>query len=252
MTQFRNLDTEALNLRDLIASDEGFRNLTVKSALEAINRFQECFPRHHGVWSICYDIKETIEKTKYTITRPVLHELMCPLLTDEVILNKAERIRSVWTKTNKKEIDLPVDPVARVREQLKSRDLNQKIAVRGFIPRGLHRQVQKINKAVDVKEKRFFDSIFRPQRGGFRGRSRGGYSQRNYNNRPQPRQNYSYGSRQRGSFRGRGRARGRGRGNFQGGSRPSSQNSNNGRNLKDWAEKAIQNYILNVQGASQF
>ena len=108
MNKYRNYDNECLDFRDLVATEVGFRDLNITKALAAVKRIQECFPPQHGVWLKCYEILERIRMNRNTLTKVALHELLCPLLDSPGVENTAESIRHTYSKTHKKELDLPV------------------------------------------------------------------------------------------------------------------------------------------------
>ena len=161
------------------------------TALPLVKRFQECFTPQSGPWFLCHQILESLDKHKSKITRPALHELLMPLITDESVSNKAERIRKLWVSSNKEEKDLPLDTDSRVRVLIQKSDFKTPINPKGQVrDYALRRELRAVNTAVRRNKRQRLNAMLGRGRGrgrGFRGRGIRGRSYARGYGRPQSR-----------------------------------------------------------------
>ena len=126
----RDQKVEALKLRDMLATDEGFANLRYDEAITQAKNFQECFRIGSTEWLAINKVISNVEKCKNTMTKVHFHEEICRLLTDRSAVNASTHIRSFWSRSHTEESKLPFSPEAMAQKLLEKRDYTKRIDIK--------------------------------------------------------------------------------------------------------------------------
>ena len=126
----RNREVEALKLRDMLATEDGFNDLRYDDTVNQAKKVQECFRIGSTEWLAINKIISNVERCKSTMTRVHFHEEISRLLTDRSAVNAATHIRNTWSKSHTEEAKLPFSAEAMAEKLLEKKDLSKRILVK--------------------------------------------------------------------------------------------------------------------------
>ena len=154
----RDEKVEALKLRDMLATEDGFKELRYDDTVNQAKRFQECFRVGSTEWLAINKIIANVERCKSTMTRVHFHEEISRLLTDRSAVNAAAHIRKNWSQCHTEEAKLPFSAEAMALKLLEKKDFSKRIDVKelsGTVSRDIFNKIkhhnflcsQKVNKS---------------------------------------------------------------------------------------------------------
>ena len=157
----RDQKVEALKLKDILATDDGFNELKYDDTITQAKRFQDCFRVGSTEWLAINKIIANVEKCKSSMTKVHFHEEISRLLTDRSAVNAATHIRNTWAKSHTDEAKLPFSPEAMAAKLLEKRDLSKRIDLKdlsGTVSRETYNKIkhhnylcsQKVNESLRI------------------------------------------------------------------------------------------------------
>ena len=144
----RDKEVEALKLRDMLATEDGFNELRYDDTVNQAKRFQECFRIGSTEWLAINKIVANVERCKNSMTRIHFHEEISRLLTDRSAVNAATHIRNTWTKSHTEEAKLPFSAEAMASRLLEKKYLSKRINMKdlpGTVSRDTYNKIKHHN-----------------------------------------------------------------------------------------------------------
>ena len=144
----RDQKVEALKLRDMIATEDGFTNLRYDDTVAQAKNFQDCFRVGSTEWLAINKVISNVEKSKRSMTKIHFHEEISRLLTDRSAVNAATHIRNFWSRAHTDESKLPFSPEAMALKLLDKKDFSKRINVKelsGTVSRDTYNKIKHHN-----------------------------------------------------------------------------------------------------------
>ena len=153
-TVLRDQKVEALKLRDMLATDDGFADLRYDETITQAKNFQECFRVGSTEWLAINKIISNVEKCKNSMTKVHFHEEISRLLTDRSAINAATHIRNFWSRSHTDEAKLPFSPEAMATKLLEKKDFSKRINIKdlsGTVSRDTYNKIKHHNYLCNQK-----------------------------------------------------------------------------------------------------
>ena len=131
-TNLRDPKIEAAILKDMLATDEGFKKLNYDRTMLQAEKFQKCYREGCDIWLYFNAVLSGIRSAKQYMTKSHFHEEMSRLLTDGCAINAATNIRTGWAKGNPEIAKMPFPPDQHARQLLRNKDYKNPIDIRSL------------------------------------------------------------------------------------------------------------------------